>query len=85
MNDRLKILQCIIENRGFAPSHSAFAKSLGYKGKMGIYRLMEGTVKEKTVDEIWDKVIDVYCMSDSMLYDLARIFEGAKYYFDKKI
>lgn len=83
MTDRLKILQCIIENRGFAPSHSAFAKSLGYKGKMGIYRLMEGTVKEKTVDEIWDKVIDVYCMSDSMLYDLARIFEGAKYYFDK--
>ena len=37
MNEKLDILQCLIENRAFAPSHSALAKELGYKGKMVIY------------------------------------------------
>ena len=31
MNEKLDILQCLIENRVFAPSHSALAKELGYK------------------------------------------------------
>lgn len=33
MNDELEILQCLIENRIFAPSPSALAKDLHTKGK----------------------------------------------------
>ena len=50
MNEKLEILQCLVENRAFARSASAFAKALGGKGKMVIYRLMEGKTKDSTVD-----------------------------------
>ena len=83
MIDKLKILQCLIENRAFASSHSALAKSLGYKGKMVVYRLMEGQVKKATADEIWNKVAERYFLSDITLYNLARVFEGTKYYLEK--
>ena len=83
MNDKVEILQCLIANRVFAPSHSALAKGLGYKGKMAIYRLMEGKAAERTVDEIWKRIQDRYIVSDITLYNLARIFEGAKYLVDR--
>ena len=83
MNDKVEILQCLIANRVFAPSHSALAKGLGYKGKMAIYRLMEGKAAERTVDEIWKRIQDCYLVSDITLYNLARIFEGAKYGTDR--
>lgn len=85
MNGKLEILQCIIANRAFAPSHSALAKELGYKGKMVIYRLMEGQTKSSTVDEVWDKIRECYCLSDEILYNLAYLFEGAKYCYDRLI
>ena len=79
MNDKVEILQCLIANRVFASSHSALAKELGYKGKMAVYRLMEGKASERTGEEIWKRIQDRYLVSDSTLYNLARIFEGAKY------
>ena len=79
MDEKINILQCLIANRVFASSHSALAKELGYKGKMAIYRLMEGKAAERTVDEIWKRIQDCYLVSDNTLYHLARIFEGAKY------
>lgn len=83
MNDKIEILQCLIANRAFSPSHSALAKELGYKGKMAVYRLMEGKASERTVDEIWERMQDCYLVSDITLYNLARIFEGAKYIVNK--
>lgn len=83
MNDKVEILQCLIANRVFASSHSALAKELGYKGKMAVYRLMEGKASERTVDEIWKRIQDRYIVSDITLYNLARIFEGAKYVVDR--
>ena len=53
MNDELEILQCLIENRIFAPSPSALAKRLAYKGKMTIYRVMEGKVSFRVVHDVW--------------------------------
>ena len=79
MDEKINILQCLIANRVFASSHSALAKELGYKGKMAIYRLMEGKAAERTVDEIWKRIQDCYLVSDNTLYHLARIFEEAKY------
>lgn len=83
MNEKLEILQCLVENRAFARSASAFAKALGGKGKMVIYRLMEGKTKDSTVDEVWDKILERYHLSDVTLYNLARIFTGAKYCCDR--
>ena len=79
MNDKVEILQCLITNRVFASSHSTLSKELGYKGKMAIYRLMEGKVSERTVDEVWKRIQDQYYVSDITLYSLARIIEGSKY------
>ena len=67
MNEKLEILQCLVENRAFARSASAFAKALGGKGKMVIYRLMEGKTKDSTVDEVWDKILERYHLSDVTL------------------
>lgn len=78
MNEKLDILQCLIENRVFAPSHSALAKELGYKGKMVIYRLMNGQTKESTVEEVWFRIMDCFYLSEGDLFTLASIFEGAK-------
>lgn len=57
MNDELEILQCLIENRIFAPSPSALAKRLAYKGKMTIYRVMEGKVSFRVVHDVWRKLL----------------------------
>lgn len=46
MDDKLEILKCLIENRALAPSHAALAKELGYRGRMTVYRLMDGQVKD---------------------------------------
>lgn len=78
MNDKVEILQCLIADRCFASSHSALAKELGYKGKMAIYRLMEGKAARRTVDEVWKRIQDCYLVSDITLYNLARIIEGVK-------
>ena len=82
MDEKLEILQCLIRNRAFAPSHSALAKELGYKGKMGIYRLMEGKVRQDTVDRIWDLILEHYHLTDDLLYNLARSFAGVSHFYD---
>ena len=64
------------------PSHSALAKELGYKGKMGIYRLMEGKVRQDTVDRIWDLILEHYHLTDDLLYNLARSFAGVSYFYN---
>lgn len=83
MDEQINILRCLIANRCFASSHSALAKELGYKGKMAVYRLMEGKAAGRTVDEIWKRIQDRYLVSDITLCNLARIFEGAKYMIGK--
>ena len=83
MDEQINILRCLIANRCFASSHSALAKELDYKGKMAVYRLMEGKAAGRTVDEIWKRIQDRYLVSDITLCNLARIFEGAKYMIGK--
>lgn len=85
MNEKLEILQCLIENQVFAPSHSALAKILGYKGKMVIYRLSEGKVKDETVNKITKQICDRFGLYEEHLYKIARIFFGVKIFYDKLI
>lgn len=85
MNEKLEILQCLIENQAFAQSHSALAKILGYKGKMVIYRLSEGKVKDETVNKITKQICDRFGLYEEHLYKIARIFSGVKFFYDKLI
>lgn len=85
MNEKLEILQCLIENQAFAQSHSALAKILGYKGKMVIYRLSEGKVKDETVNKITKQICDRFGLYEEHLYKIARIFFGVKFFYDKLI
>lgn len=82
MDEKIEILQCLIDNHIFAPSTSALAKILGYKGKMTLYRLMQGTVSEKLVNGIWNKLLSVYSLEDTTLYALARICYMTKVFND---
>lgn len=82
MNEKLEILQIIIDGRAFAPSSSALAKELGYKGKMSIYRIVSGEAGSSSIDEVWDRIKDHYGLSDEDLYSLARVFCGRKVFYD---
>ena len=82
MKDKLEILQCLIVNRAFAPSHSALAKELGYKGKMAVYRLMNGEAKEATVEKVWRLLKAHFSLDDDGLCGIARMFYGLNYFYD---
>lgn len=73
MNDELEILQCLIENRIFAPSPSALAKRLAYKGKMTIYRVMEGKVSFRVVHDVWRKLLKEFHITDDIPYFIGRV------------
>ena len=75
------MLQCLIGGRAFAPSHSALAKELGYKGKMGVYRLMGGTVRPDTVDKTWRLIMERYRLTEEFLCGMARTFFGAGLFY----
>ena len=81
MDDKLKILKCLIENRAFAPSHAALAKELGYKGRMTVYRLMDGSVKDGTASKMWDLIKLNYGLDDMGIYNLARMFFCFRHFY----
>lgn len=83
MDEKLEILQCLVANRAFAPSQSALAKELGYRGKMAVYRLVNGEVKAGTVDKIWMLIRTRFGLNDEGMYILARTFHGLNYFYDK--
>lgn len=81
MDNKLKILKCLIENRAFSPSHAALAKELGYKGRMTVYRLIDGSVKGGTTNKMWDLIKLNYGLDDIGMYKLARMFCGFKHFY----
>lgn len=74
MEDKLETLKILIENRAFAPTYSAYAKDLGYKGRAVIYRLMEGRVNDKTVNKIYEKTCKKYHLGNEAMYRMENIF-----------
>lgn len=85
MEDKLDTLKILIENRAFAPTYSAYAKDLGYKGRAVIYRLMEGRVNDKTVNKIWEKTCKKYHIDENNMYRLAHIFYDTKYLYNSLV
>lgn len=50
-DNQLDILKYLIQQRLFAPSPSALAAKLGYKGRTTLYRLLNNTVKTTLSDK----------------------------------
>lgn len=80
MDEKQEMLRCLIGGCAFAPSVSALAKELGFRGKMTFYRLMQGQVKSETVNRIWDLIKGQFCLTDEGLQGVARAFYGARYF-----
>jgi len=57
--DKQDALQLLINGCIFAPSASALAKRLGYKGKTSIYRIQQGEASAGAIEEAWDKLFDL--------------------------
>lgn len=85
MEDKLDTLKILIENRVFAPTPSAYAKDLGYKGRAFIYRLNESRVNDKTVNKIWEKTCKKYHIDENNMYRLAHIFYDTKYLYNSLV
>lgn len=82
MDEKQEMLRCLIEGCAFAPSVSALAKELGFRGKMTFYRLVQGQVKPETVNRIWDLIKGQFCLTDEGLQGVARAFYGARHFGD---
>ena len=65
-------LQLLINGCVFAPSASALAKRLGYKGKTSIYRIQQGEASANAIEEAWDKVMAFVDSVDEQLFAVSR-------------
>ena len=76
--DKQDALQLLINGCVFAPSASALAKRLGYKGKTSIYRIQQGEASAGAIEEAWDKLVNHIGVSEELLYAAARAVGYAK-------
>ncbi len=78
-DNQLDILKYLIQQRLFAPSPSALAAKLGYKGRTTLYRLLNNTVKNDTVGQVWKDICEVFGLSDERMAEIALITEKGKW------
>ena len=76
--DKQDALQLLINGCVFAPSASALAKRLGYKGKTSIYRIQQGEASAGAIEEAWDKLVNHIEGNEEPLYTAARAVGYAK-------
>lgn len=69
---KARVLQELIIHNGFATSASAFAKALGYMGKSQIYRILDGTAGDGTIDEVWKRIRDSYGVTDEEIVHFTK-------------
>ena len=65
-------LKLMIDGCLFAPSTSALAKRLGYKGKTSLYRIQQEEASDKAVEEAWDKLVAFVDCTEEQLFAAAR-------------
>lgn len=71
-------LQLVISGCVFAPSASALAKRLGYKGKTSIYRIQQGEASAGAIEEAWKKLVDFMKGTDEQLFYAARAVKNCR-------
>ncbi len=78
INPKAKYLSYLIEQNAFATSASALAKALGYKGKVQMYRILEGTAGDGTIEEVWQRIRQTYELSDDDVCLYAHVLSSSK-------
>ncbi|MBO7267813.1 MAG: hypothetical protein J6V12_08640 [Bacteroidaceae bacterium] len=78
IQEKQDALQLLINGCVFAPSASALAKRLGYKGKTSIYRIQQGEASAGAIEEAWDKLASHIGGNEELLYTAARAVGYAK-------
>ena len=76
--DKQIALQLIINAQVFAPSTSALAKRLGYKGKTSIYRIQQGEASAGAIEEAWEKLKAFLQGTDEQLFYAARAVKNCR-------
>ena len=71
-------LQLLINGCVFAPSASALAKRLGYKGKTSIYRIQQGEASAGAIEEAWEKLKAFLQGTDEQLFYAARAMKNCR-------
>ena len=70
--DKQAALKLLIDGCLFAPSTSALAKRLGYKGKTSLYRIQQEEASDKAIEEAWDKLVAFVGCTEEALFGAAR-------------
>ena len=78
IQEKQDALQQLINGCVFAPSASALAKRLGYKGKTSIYRIQQGEASAGAIEEAWDKLIAFMEGTDEQLFYAARAVKNCR-------
>lgn len=82
MKDRKEVLERLIANNAFASSKAAFAREvLKQTGRMNLYRLDSKRAEDKTVNAIWNAIVDEFSLKDADLYNLERSFTELNKHF----
>lgn len=68
----------LIRHKAFASSASELAKVLGYKGKSQIYRILNDTAGEGTIEEVWRRIREEYDLSDEEICEYVNVIGTAK-------
>ena len=77
-HDKAWFLKELIRLNAFATSASGLALSLGYIGKNQIYRLLDGTAKEGSIDEMWRRIRKEYDLSDEDICEYVNVISTAQ-------
>ena len=70
--DKQAALKLLIDGCLFAPSTSALAKRLGYKGKTSLYRIQQEEASDKAIEEAWEKLVAFVGCTEEALFGAAR-------------
>lgn len=71
-------LRELIRLNAFATSASGLAKEIGYTGKAQIYRVVQGTAGDGTIEEVWRRIREEYMLSDEELCEYVNVIGSAK-------
>ena len=84
MEEKTEIIRYLVRNNILAPSMAELVRQLGDgESRSTLNRLMKNSVKEVTVDGVWEKIRQRFFLSDDALRRIVQIWESAKYLHGK--
>lgn len=76
-HDKAWFLKELIRLEAFATSASGLAFNLDYKGKNQVYRLLDGTAKGGSIEEMWRRIREKYGLTDEEICEYVNVVATA--------